>query len=156
VNEDSSTFHEYHLTYEAIRDGDEEIKTEEGNRYTKTTSDEWDQVTVEDGEDGGGRTIDLIECTVDEEFSVKITDEELKRLMDDNKEIRYEKVFQWCLPRFGDDDQSLFKFQAARMRNYMKKRITSQGTTLATKLLQVTMLQDFMVLALVKCLLVVD
>jgi hypothetical protein len=70
VNEDSSTFHEYHLTYEAIRDGDEEIETEEGNRYTKTTADEWDQVTVEDGMDGGGRTIDPIECSVDEEFSV--------------------------------------------------------------------------------------
>jgi hypothetical protein len=60
ANEDSSTFHEYHLTYEAIRDGDEEIETEGGNRYTKTTPDEWDQVTVEDGEDGGGRTIDPI------------------------------------------------------------------------------------------------
>jgi hypothetical protein len=30
-NEDSSTFREYHLTYEAIQDGDEEIETEEGN-----------------------------------------------------------------------------------------------------------------------------
>jgi hypothetical protein len=127
ANEDSSTFHEYHVTYEAVRDGDEEIETEEGNRYTKTTSDEWDQVTVEDGEDSGGRTIDPIECTVDEEFSVKITDEELKTLMDENKEIRYEKVFQWCLPRFGDDDQSLFEFQAARMRNYMKKRVLEDG-----------------------------
>jgi hypothetical protein len=47
--------------------------------------------------------------------------------MDDNKEIRYEKVFQWCLPRFGDDDQSLFEFQAARMRNYMKKRIVEEN-----------------------------
>jgi hypothetical protein len=35
ANEDSSTYHEYHLTYEAIRDGDEEIETEDGNRYTK-------------------------------------------------------------------------------------------------------------------------
>jgi hypothetical protein len=127
ANEDSSTFHQYHLTYEAIRDRDEEIETEEGNRYTKTTSDEWDQVTVEDDEDGGGRTIDPIECTVDEEFSVKIIDEELKTLMNDNKEIRYEKVFQWCLPLFGDNDQSLFKFQAARIRNYMKKQIVEEN-----------------------------
>ncbi|OEU19896.1 hypothetical protein FRACYDRAFT_235960 [Fragilariopsis cylindrus CCMP1102] len=49
-------------------------------------------------------------------------------LMDERKEIRFEKVFQWCLPRFGDDDdQSLFKFQAARMRNYMRKRVIEDG-----------------------------
>ena len=49
-------------------------------------------------------------------------------LMDERKEIRFEKVFQWCLPRFGDDDdQSLFEFQAARMRNYMRKRVLEDG-----------------------------
>jgi hypothetical protein len=109
-------------------------------RYTKTTSEEWwNQVSTEDGDgNGNGRMIDPIECTVDKDFSVKITDEEVKLLMDDNKEIRYEKVFQWCLPRYGDDDKTLFEFQAARMRNYMKKQIvvrrtTSQGTTLEIK-----------------------
>jgi hypothetical protein len=72
-----------------------------------------------------GRSINPIECTVDEDFSVKITDEEAKTLMDDGKEIRYEKVFQWCLPRYGngDDEKCLSEFQAARMRNYMKKRV---------------------------------
>jgi hypothetical protein len=45
-----------------------------------------------------GRTIDPIECTVDEDFSVKIKDEEVKLLKDEKGEIRYEKVFQWCLP----------------------------------------------------------
>jgi hypothetical protein len=34
------------------------------------------QVSTEDG-DGNGRTIDPIECTVDGDFSVKITDEEV-------------------------------------------------------------------------------
>jgi hypothetical protein len=59
---------------------------------------------------------------VDEDFSVKITDEEVELLKDENDETRYEKVFRWCLPRYGDDDdESLFEFQAARMRNYMKK-----------------------------------
>jgi hypothetical protein len=38
----------------------------------------------------------------------------------------YEKVFQWCLPRFGDDDEHLSEFQAARMRNYMRKRIVEE------------------------------
>jgi hypothetical protein len=64
--------------------------------------------------------IDPIECTVDEDFSVNIKDEEVELLKDENGEIRYEKVFQWCLPQFGDgeyDDESLFEFQAARMQN---------------------------------------
>jgi hypothetical protein len=127
ADETSSTFHEYQLTYQAVRLGDEEIETAEGTRYTKTTSDEWEQVSTE--EDGNGRTIDPIECTVDEEFSVNITDEEVKTLMDDSGEIRYEKVFRWCLPRYGDDDneKSLFEFQAARMRNYMKKRVLEEN-----------------------------
>jgi hypothetical protein len=85
ADETSSTFHEYQLTYQAVQDGDEEIETAEGTRYTKTTSDKWEQVSTEDG---NGRPIDPIECTVDEEFSVKITDEEVKTLMDDSGEIR--------------------------------------------------------------------
>jgi hypothetical protein len=89
ADETSSTFHEYHLTYQAVQDGDEEIETDT-TRYTKTTSDEWEQVSTEHG---NGRPIDPIECTVDEEFSIKITDEEVKMLMDDEGEIRYEKVF---------------------------------------------------------------
>jgi hypothetical protein len=31
------------------------------------------------------------------------------------------------LPRYGDDDKSLFEFQAARMQNYMKKRVVEEG-----------------------------
>jgi hypothetical protein len=49
--------------------------------------------------------------------------------MDDGKEIRYEKVFQWCLPKFGngDDGKSLSELQAVRMRNYMRKRVVEEG-----------------------------
>jgi hypothetical protein len=36
-------------------------------------------------------------------------------------------VFQWCLPRFGDDDEHLFESQAARMRNYTRKRVVEDG-----------------------------
>jgi hypothetical protein len=50
-------------------------------------------------------------------------------LKDENGEIRYEKVFEWALPRFGEDQQSLFEFQAARMRNYMQKQIVEDGWT---------------------------
>jgi hypothetical protein len=39
-------------------------------------------------------------------------------------------VFQWCLPRYGDDhDETLSEFQAARMRNYMRKCIVEDGWT---------------------------
>jgi hypothetical protein len=46
--------------------------------------------------------------------------------------FNYEKVFEWCLPRFGDDDdnsKTLFEFQAARMQNYMTKRVQEDGWT---------------------------
>jgi hypothetical protein len=59
---------------------------------------------------------------------LNITDEELKSLRDSSGEIRFEKVFEWCLPRFGDDNETLFKFQAARMRNYMIERIADGWT----------------------------
>jgi hypothetical protein len=36
TDETSSTFHEYQLTYQSVRDGKEEIETEQA-RYTKTT-----------------------------------------------------------------------------------------------------------------------
>jgi hypothetical protein len=84
--------------------GDNEIETEEGMLYSLTPTEEWTQV---DDDDNNGGTIDPIEWTGgEEEFSVNITNEEVKTLMDDSNEIRYEKVFERCLPRFGDDDQS--------------------------------------------------
>jgi hypothetical protein len=74
--------------------------------------------------------IDPIEWTGEnEEFSVNITDAELNTLMDDSKEIRFEKVFEWCLPQLGDGNESLFEFQAARMRNCMRKRVGEDGWT---------------------------
>jgi hypothetical protein len=78
VDEDSSTYHEYQLTYDPVLDGDDEIETEVAT-YTKTTSEEWNQVSTEEG-DGNGHAIDPIECTVDEDFSVNITDEEVELL----------------------------------------------------------------------------
>jgi len=86
-----------------------------------------------------GRLIDLVEWTGGtEEFTVNITDEEVEKLKDASGEIRFEKVFQWCLPLFGggggdddddddDDETSLFEFQAARMQNYMRKRMVEDG-----------------------------
>ena len=94
--------------------GLEETSTET-RRYYKTDIDDWARVTG-----GRGRAVDPIPWTGgDEEFSVKITDEELESLKDERGEIRFEKLLQWSLPRFGDDDVSLFEWQAKRMRNYM-------------------------------------
>jgi hypothetical protein len=68
-------------------------------KTTLDTLDEWNQAIVEDGEDSGGRTINQIECTVEEQFSVKIADEEVKLLMDERGGIRYENALRWYLPR---------------------------------------------------------
>jgi hypothetical protein len=124
-NKEHSTFNQYQLPYHPVLVGDDAIESENGTLYSLTPTEEWTRVNYDDN---NGCTIDLIQRTDgDEEFSVKITDEEVKTLMDDDKEIRYEKVFEWCLPQFGDDDKSLFEFQAARMRNYMRKRMVEDG-----------------------------
>jgi hypothetical protein len=73
--------------------------------------------------------------------AVNISDAEVDELRDGEKEIQFEKVFQWCLPRYGDnDEQTLFGFQAARMRRCeiiwkreWFKMIGHPSTTLETK-----------------------
>ena len=118
-NKRHSTIHQYHLPFEVVRQGDDEIVTQHGTMYSLTPTEEWTKV-----EDGNGCPIKMIEWSGrNDHFSVNITPGEIRLLMDDRREIRYEKVFEWCLPKFGDDDQSLFEFQSARMRNYMKKRM---------------------------------
>ena len=50
------------------------------------------------------RTIEPIPFTGEpEEFSVKITDEEVTGLKDDNGDIRFSKVMVFCLFRFDRD-----------------------------------------------------
>jgi len=94
--------------------------------YTATATAEWRKINMHQG-----RLIDLVEWTGGtEEFTVNITDEEVEKLKDGSG--RHEKVFQWCLPVFGggdddDDETSLFEFQAARMRNYMRKHMVEDG-----------------------------
>jgi len=46
-----------------------------------------------------------------------MTDEEVcDKLMDDHGDIRFYKVLEWCLPRFGDlSDKVLWDWQAERM-----------------------------------------
>jgi hypothetical protein len=97
-----STFNRYQLPSELVPEGDDEIETEDGTLYLLTPADEWSQ--VDEDEDGGGRSIDPIEWTGgDEEFYVNITYAEINTLKDEKGEVRYEKVFEWALPQFGDD-----------------------------------------------------
>ena len=59
-----------------------------------------------------------------EEFDVNITPEELEELKDDQGDIRFEKVMEWCMPQFDDDSNGdkigLFKLQARRISNYLR------------------------------------
>ena len=57
-----------------------------------------------------------------EDSTVNITQEEIESLNDDAGDIRFHKVMELCLPRFDVQEagqQSLWEWQAARMRNYM-------------------------------------
>jgi hypothetical protein len=74
------------LIYQPVRDGDDDIKTEDGTRYTRTPTSEWTKVKLEDA-DEGGRTIDPIEWSGEEVEVVNITDEELASLRDVKGEI---------------------------------------------------------------------
>jgi hypothetical protein len=128
-NKQHSTFNQYQLPHLPVVEGDDEIETEDGTLYSLTPTDEWTRIGIEGGD---GRSIDLIEWTGgDEEFSVNIPDAEINTMKDAKDEIQYEKVFECALPRFGDgdDEQSLFDFQAARMQNYMQKRIVEDRWT---------------------------
>ena len=74
-----------------------------------------------------------------EEFSGERTDEELAGLKDDNGDIRFSKVMEFCLPWFNQDvpdngafgpERShigLWESQANRMENYMMYLIDYHG-----------------------------
>jgi hypothetical protein len=80
-SEDSSTFDEFQLPYQVVFEGDDEVEADDGTRYTRTPTEEWTRVDIEDGQDHGERTIDLIEWTGEEADKVDITDEELTAFM---------------------------------------------------------------------------
>ena len=53
---------------------------------------------MKNGRGGGG--FDPIPYTGNEEFSEKITDEEVEQLKDENGDIRFHQVMYWCIPTF--------------------------------------------------------
>ena len=88
--------------------------------YYKTNPKEWTKIN-ENGDNG--RTVEPIPFTDDnEDFTVNMTPEEVESLKDEAGDIRFSKVMDFCLPRFDDTEagqQTLWEWQAARMRNYM-------------------------------------
>ena len=86
------------------------------NVYERTYLIDWN--LYKSGEPG--RTVQLVPYTGSATyFSVKISTAELTTLKDEYGDIRFQKVLEWTLPTFGEDDQTLFNWQAACMRNYM-------------------------------------
>ena len=62
-----------------------------------------------------------------EEFAPKVDDKLLAQFKDASGDIRFEKVFEWLLPRFGEKDEIMyFDWVAAWMRNYMQHIITTK------------------------------
>ena len=52
-------------------------------------------------------------------------------LRDVKGEIWFEKVFEWILPQFGNDDnETTYAWQAARMQNCMTKKVVEDGCSL--------------------------
>ncbi|KAL7523294.1 hypothetical protein ACHAXR_000112, partial [Thalassiosira sp. AJA248-18] len=85
--------------------------------YRRTDPSEWKRI----GGRSRARIIEPIPFTGDNtNFTINISDDELKGLKDSSGDIRFENVFEWLLPSFGEDaETSFFEFIAARMRNYM-------------------------------------
>ena len=74
-----------------------ESETKSSKEYACTKPANW--TFLKDGEDV--RTIEPIPFTSEsEEFSVKMTDEEVAGLKNDNGDIQFSKVMELCLPRF--------------------------------------------------------
>ena len=131
VDVTASTFGSFVLPPDPIN-GSDRVVVEEGGvvlKFETTDELEWEKIDVDDNGDPAGRVIDPIPWEGgDEEFSVKITDGELESLRDEKGEIKFERVLQWSLPRFGDNNEvALFEWQAKMMRSYMTMLIENKS-----------------------------
>ena len=85
----------------------------------RTEANDWRKVTKENLR--VGRRIDPIPYTPHEGdgelFDVKISEENLKGLFNENGDFRYHRVHKWALLKLGE--VSYWEWIAARMRNYM-------------------------------------
>ena len=106
-------------------DNGEEEDEENDAIYQRTDPADWKKI----GGRNPGRDVEPIPFTGETElFTVNISEEELESLKDINGDIRYSKVFEWLLPRYGEDGEvSFWEFLAARMRNYMIHIMRTKG-----------------------------
>ena len=111
ADSDASTYLNYNLPATPILAPPMEAEIG-GKKYSRTSPDDWLIV-----DNGNARSIDQIEFTdSNEQFTVKITPDELESLKDKQGTVRYMNVFEWCLPRFINSDgrtESLWEWQAA-------------------------------------------
>ena len=111
-------------------------ESENHKEYICTTPENW--TVLKDGDDG--RTIESFSFTGESKaLSVKITDQEVAGLQNDNGDIRFTKVMDWCLPLFHCDHLdngafgperpplNLWEWQANQMRKYILYLIDHQG-----------------------------
>ena len=91
----------------------------------RTDTDDW--TCLEDG--AARRWIDSVPYSSGNElFTVDITDDGVKSFIDDNGDIRFDRVLEWTLPTFGENNEiSLFEWQSAQMRKYMIYIIKKKG-----------------------------
>ena len=92
---------------EAEEQSSEEEEGGENTMNTKTDAKYWK--CMKNGR--GGRNVGPIPYTGNEEFAVNITDEEVEQLKDENGDIRFHKVMEWCIPKF--DGESYWEWLAA-------------------------------------------
>ena len=79
--------------------------------YMRTDPDHW--TCLEDG--AAGQCIYTVPYSGGNElFTVDIAYDEVKSFIDDNDNIRFDRLLEWKLPRFVENNEiSLFEWQAA-------------------------------------------
>ena len=123
ADENHSMFRDFHLYNDPLPPPASSVVLDRTRtQYKATNKDDWTPILTPE-EENDARNVDPIEFTGEnEEFDVNITDEEIKSLKDDSGTIRFEKVLEWCLPRFDNGNGGtigLFKWQAQQMSNYL-------------------------------------
>jgi hypothetical protein len=151
ADEGSSTYHEYQLTYEALLEGDDEIETAEGNRYTKHPPPNGIKLGME-------RADQLIRLSVllMKSFLLRLQMKKSKRWWMMAKRSGMRRCFNGAFPdmvmMMMKNIHLNFKLQGCEIiwESELLKMASSQGTTLETKWLQVIMLLGSMVLVFVE------
>ena len=103
------------VSFDAVAEDDDESDSDlPRTLYRRTDPEDW--TVVMEG-DFGRDVFPIPYSGENEEFDVRITDEELENLKDENGDIRYYKVMDHLLPRFNGE--LMWEWLAAQMRNYM-------------------------------------